>query len=136
MKASEMALVPVRAHDRRAGAPTGRMTTLPTKKQVEKIKCSHLRQVTYYSLSRQTPSKMLTKEACGFGSVAIKPGYKVGIYNGNHSFTAILTTSNTTSTPGARVRSLPATADTNTRNSRLKSQKGIPVNTQKLWSLV
>ena len=33
MKASETALGPGRAHDRRAEAPTGRMTALPTKKQ-------------------------------------------------------------------------------------------------------
>ena len=33
MKASETAIGPGRAHDRRAGAPTGRMTARPTKKQ-------------------------------------------------------------------------------------------------------
>ena len=36
MKASGTALGPGRAHGRRAGAPTGRMTALPTKKQAEK----------------------------------------------------------------------------------------------------
>ena len=35
MKASGTALGPGRAHGRRAGAPTGRMTALPTKKQAE-----------------------------------------------------------------------------------------------------
>ena len=35
MKAAEAALGPSRAHDRRAGAPTGRMTALPTKKQAK-----------------------------------------------------------------------------------------------------
>ena len=57
-----------------------------------------------------------SKEAYGFGPVAIEPepGYKVGINDGNCSFTAILTTSNTTYTPGARVPSLPVTADTST----------------------
>ena len=60
-----------------------------------------------------------SKEAYGFGPVAIEPGYKAGINDGNCSFTAILTTSKTMSTPGARVRSLPVTADTSTRNSRL-----------------
>ena len=79
---------------------------------------------------------ILSKEAYGFGPVAIDPGYKVGIKEGNCSFTAILTTSKTTSTPGARVRSLPVTADTSTRNSRLKSQKGVPVHTPKLSSRV
>ena len=38
MKASETALGRGRAHDRRAGAPTGRMTTLPTKKEAKKKK--------------------------------------------------------------------------------------------------
>ena len=52
---------------------------------------------------------ILSKEAYGFGSVAIEPGYKVGINDGNCSFAAILTTSKTPSTPGARVRSLPVT---------------------------
>ena len=75
---------------------------------------------------------ILSNEAYGFGSVAIEPGYNVGITMGNCSFTAIRTTSNTTSTPGARVRSLPVTADTSTRNSGLKSQKGVPVHTPKL----
>ena len=31
-----MALGPGRAHDRRAGAPTGQMTALPTKKHAKK----------------------------------------------------------------------------------------------------
>ena len=73
---------------------------------------------------------ILSNEAYGFGSVAIEPGYKVGINDGNCSLTAIRTTSNTTSTPGARVRSLPVTADTSTRNSRLKSQKASPCTRQ------
>ena len=38
MKASVTALGPGRGHSRRAGAPTGRMTALPTKKQAEKKK--------------------------------------------------------------------------------------------------
>ena len=58
-----------------------------------------------------------SKEAYGFGPVAIEPGYIAGINDGNCSFTDILTTSKTTSTPGAKVRSLPVTADTSTRNS-------------------
>ena len=40
-----------------------------------------------------------SNEAYGFGPVAIEPGYNVGINDGNCSFTAILTTSKTTSTP-------------------------------------
>ena len=79
---------------------------------------------------------ILSKEACGFASVAIEQGYTVGINDGNCSFTAILTTSKTTSTPGARVRSLPVTADTCTRNSRLKLPNGVPVHTPKLCGLV
>ena len=55
-----------------------------------------------------------SKEAYVFGPVAIKPGYKVGINDGNCSFTAISTTSKTTSTPGVKVRSLPVTTDTST----------------------
>ena len=51
---------------------------------------------------------ILSNEAYGFGPVAIDPGYKIGIKDGNCSFTAILATSKTTSTPGARVRSLPS----------------------------
>ena len=65
---------------------------------------------------------IFSNEAYGFGPVAIEPGYNVGINDGNCSLTAILTTSKTTSTPGARVRSLPVTAHTSTRNVRLKSQ--------------
>ena len=38
IKASETALGPGRAHDRRAGAPTGRMTAHPTKKRQRKKK--------------------------------------------------------------------------------------------------
>ena len=79
---------------------------------------------------------IVSKETYGFGSVAIDPGYKVGIKVGNCSFTSIRTTSNTTSTPGPRVRSLPVTDDTSTRNSRLKLQKGVPVHTPKLCNLV
>ena len=48
-----------------------------------------------------------SNEAYGFGSVAIEPRYEVGIKVGKCSFTAIRTISNTTSTPGARTRSLP-----------------------------
>ena len=77
-----------------------------------------------------------SNEAYGFGSVAIEPGYKAGINVGNCSVTAIRTTSNTTSTPGARVRSLSVTHDTSTQNSRMKCEKGVPVHTPKLWSLV
>ena len=40
-----------------------------------------------------------SKEAYGFGLVAIKPGYKTGINDENCSFTPILTTSKTTFTP-------------------------------------
>ena len=39
MKASETALGPGLAHDRRAGAPMGRITALSTKKQAEKNNC-------------------------------------------------------------------------------------------------
>ena len=55
-----------------------------------------------------------SKEGYRFGPVAIEPGYNVGINDGNCSFTASLTTSKPTSAPGARVRSLPVTADTST----------------------
>ena len=36
MKAAETAVGRGRAHDRRAGAPTGRMTAFPTKKEAKK----------------------------------------------------------------------------------------------------
>ena len=73
---------------------------------------------------------ILSNEAYGFDPVAIDPGYNVGIKDGNCSFTAILTTSKTTSTPGARVRSLPVTADTSTRNYRLNRKKVFPCTRQ------
>ena len=138
MKASETALGPGRAHERRAGAPTGRMTALPTKKQ------ANINYILFFAfmagvlLFDKSPNAfhISSNEAYGFGPVAIEPGYKVGISDGNYSVTTILTTSKTTSTPGARVRSLPVTADTSTRHSRQKSQKGIPVHTPKLCSLV
>ena len=38
MMAPETALGPGRAHDQRAGAPTGWMTALPTKKEAKKKK--------------------------------------------------------------------------------------------------
>ena len=70
------------------------------------------------------------------GSVAFEPGYNVGISVGNCSLTAMLTTSSTTSAPGDKTRSLPVTADTNTRNSRLEPEKGVPLHTPILFNLV
>ena len=52
-----------------------------------------------------------SNEAYGFGSMVIEPGYNVGIKVANYSCTTIRTTSNTTSTPGARTRSHPVTAE-------------------------
>ena len=82
------------------------------------------------------PFLVLSKEAYGLGSVAIEPGYEVGINDGNCSFTALLTASKTASTLGARLLSLLVTADNSTRNTRLESKKGVPVHTPKLCSLV
>ena len=89
------------------------MTALPTKKQAEKKKSPLTAGVIVCAKSLKA-FHMASDEAYGFGSVAIEPGYNVGIKVGSYSFTAIRTTSNTTSTPGARTRSLPVTADTST----------------------
>ena len=75
---------------------------------------------------------MASNKAYGRGSVAFEPGYNVGMSVGNYSLTAILTTSSTTSVPGDKTRSLPVIADTSTRNSRLKSEKGVPLHTPKV----
>ena len=86
MKASETALGPGRAHDRRTGAPTGRVTALPTKKQAKKKKFA----VDGGSLlldKSLNAFHISSKEAYGFGPVAIEPGYNVGINDGNCSFT-------------------------------------------------
>ena len=72
---------------------------------------------------------IISNEAFGFRSEAKEPGYNVVIKVGNCLFTAIRTTSNITSIPGAKTRSLPITANTSTRNSRLKSQRGVPIHT-------
>ena len=48
----------------------------------------------------------------GLGSVAITPGYNVGITLGYCSFNAIRTTSKPISVPGAKARSVPVAADT------------------------
>ena len=79
---------------------------------------------------------MASNEAHGRGFVAFEPGYNVGMSAGNCSLIAILTTSNTTSTPGEKTRSPPVTADTSTRNSRLKSEKGVLSHTPKVCNLV
>ena len=99
MKASETALGPGRAHDRRAGAPTGRMTAHPTKKEAKEKKLSPLMAGVLLCDKSLNAVHISSKEAYGFGPVAIEPGYNVGINDGNCSFTAILTTSKTTSTP-------------------------------------
>ena len=74
MKASETALSPGRAHDRRAGAPTGRITALQTKKQAEKKKRRRLRQVSYYSLCRQTPAASCPKKRMASGPSPLNYG--------------------------------------------------------------
>ena len=104
MKASETALGPGRAHDRRAGAPTGRVTVLPTKKHAKKNNLVTLTAGVFFFDKSPNAVHILSQEAYGFESVAIEPGYKVGINDGNFSFTVILTTPETTSTPGAKVR--------------------------------
>ena len=77
-----------------------------------------------------------SKEPKGFFSVANFPGYSVGIKVGNCALTDKRTTSKTTSAPGAKTRSVPVAADTITRNSRLKSQKGVPFGTPKVCNFV
>ena len=76
MKASGTALGPGRAHDRRAGAPAERMTALPTKKQAEKNSCHRLRQVSYYLLSRHTPSTSCPKKRMASGPSPSNQGIK------------------------------------------------------------
>ena len=68
--------------------------------------------------------------------LAITLGYNVGIKLGYCSFTAIQTTPQTISAPVAKPRSVPVAADTTTRNSRLKSQKGFPLGTPKVYSFL
>ena len=128
MTASETTLGPGRPHDRRARASTGRMTDdrSPDEETGKEKMFSPLTAGVLLFDQSANAFHILSKEAYGFGSVAIEPGYQVGINDGNCSFTAILTTSRTTSTPAARVRSLPVTADTRTRNSLLKSRKRLP----------
>ena len=96
MKASETALGLGCTHDRRAGAQTGRMTALPTRKQAKICFSTLTAAVLLFDKSSPNAFHILPKEAYGFGSVAIEPGYEVGINDGNCSSTAILTTSKTT----------------------------------------
>ena len=79
MKASETAIGPGRTHDRRAGAPTGRMTAIPTKKRAKKNKISPLMAGVLLLDKSPNAFHILSNEAYGFGPVAIDPGYKVGI---------------------------------------------------------
>ena len=72
----------------------------------------------------------------GLDTVAETPGYSVGIKLGYCSLTASRITSKTTSTPGAKRRSVAVAADTTPRNARLKSQNGVPLGTPKLCNLV
>ena len=136
MKASETARGLRRTHDRRAGAPTGRMTGLPTRKQAQIWFSRLTAKVLLFDKSSPNAFHIFPKEAYGLGSVAIEPGYDVGINDETCSSTAILTTSKTTSTPGARVRSLPVTADTSRRNSRLKRKEASSCTRQNMQTCV
>ena len=88
MQASGKASGHGRAHCRRAGAPTRRVTVRPTKKQERKIVfaddgwCLSIRQ----GLKGQMHGN---QSAEGVGSVAITPEYSVGIKQGYCSLTAI-----------------------------------------------
>ena len=77
-----------------------------------------------------------SNKAYGRGSVAFEPGYNAGRRAGNGSFAATRTTSNTTSVPGDKTRSLPVAVGISTRNSRLKSAKGMPLHTPYVCNLV
>ena len=79
---------------------------------------------------------MASNEAHGRGSVAFEPGYNVGMIFETCSLIAILTTPNTASVPRDKIRSLPVTAETSTRNSRLKSEKGVSLHVPKVLNLV
>ena len=50
------------------------------------------------------------------------------------SFTAIRTTYNTVSVPGAKAPSVPVAAEKTTRNSQLKSRRGVPFVTPKVFN--
>ena len=75
---------------------------------------------------------MASKVPKGLGSVAITPGYNVGIKLGYCSSTAIRTTFTTISAPGTKPRSAPAAVDTTTRNTRPNSQKRVSLATPKV----
>ena len=74
MMAPETALGPGRAHDRWAGAPTGRMTALPTKKEAKKKNKSPLMAGVLLLDKSLNAFHISSKEAYSFGPVAIEPG--------------------------------------------------------------
>ena len=117
MMASETALGPGHAHDRQSQGPDGVDGRTLDGETGKEETLSPLTAGVFLFDNSINAFHILFKDAYGFGSVAIEQGYKAGIDDGNCSFTSILTTFKTTSTPGARVRSLPVTADTSTRNS-------------------
>ena len=79
--------------------------------------------------------RIASNEAYRLRFVAFEPGDNVGIRVGNCSFTAIRTISNTTSDPGTKTGSLSVTADTSTRNSRLKFPKGVSLTAPNVCNL-
>ena len=74
---------------------------------------------------------MAFKVPYGLDTVAKPPVYCVGIRLGYCSLTPMRTTARTTSIPGAKPRSVPVAAATTPQNARLKSQKGVPLDTPK-----
>ena len=82
MKASGTALGPGRAHGWRTGATTGWMTVLETKKKAQKTIFTVDGRCLMFCQSPKA-FHILCNEAYGFGSVAIEPGYNVGMDVGN-----------------------------------------------------
>ena len=79
---------------------------------------------------------MASKLPNGLGSVAITPGYSVGIKLEYCSLTAIRTTSNNISATGAKRRAVRVAADTTAGNFLLNSQKTVPLGRSKVRNVL
>ena len=138
MKVTKKASGLGRHHYWRAGAPTGRMTAHPSKNRAKEQYVSMLMAGVLLFATVSNANHMASKVPNGLDTVVKAPGYNVGIKLRYVSLTAIRTTSTTTSTPGAKPRSVLIAADTTPRDFRLKSQKGLLLDTQKknLYQLI
>ena len=126
-----MELGPGRAHGRRTGSPSGQRFC----RRNRQTKCfSTLMAGVLLCATSPKALHIASIETCGLGSVALEPGYAVGITIGNFSFTAIRSISNNRSVPGRKISSLPLTADTNTQNSRMKSEIGVTLHAPNIYN--